>query len=144
MTKKTTIIFLFLLAICRLSFAGCNLFAGSEGSDPNDSGSTKVELGFTLNKEGTEYSVTGYKNSAPKAQIPSEYNGLPVVSIGESAFSACSGLASVTFTDPNGWRYSSSSTATSGTSIPASTLSDPTKAATYLKADYARYYWRRS
>ena len=67
-----------------------------------------------------------------------------VVSIGEYAFEDCSGLTRVIFENPNGWWYSSSNSATSGTSISSSALADPSTAATYLKSTYAEYYWKRS
>ena len=55
---------------------------------------------FTLINNDTEYSV-GCSNTSvcTKAEIPSEYNGLPVTSIGDYAFSNCSGLTSITIPD---------------------------------------------
>ena len=67
-----------------------------------------------------------------------------VTSIEFSAFSGCNGLTSATFENPNGWWYSSSSTATSGTDISSSDLSDPGTAAKYLKQKYCSFYWKRS
>ena len=67
-----------------------------------------------------------------------------VTSIEFSAFSGCNGLTSATFENPNDWWYSSSSTATSGTSILSSNLSDPGTAAKYLKQIYCSFYWKRS
>ena len=67
-----------------------------------------------------------------------------VTSIGHHAFSGCSSLTSVTFENTEGWWYSSSSSATSGTSISATSLADPATAATYLKSTYYKYYWHRS
>ncbi len=55
-----------------------------------------VGLEFTLNAAGTEYSVTGYEGTATEVVISSKYNDLPVTSIGNSAFSCCSGLTSIT------------------------------------------------
>ena len=66
-----------------------------------------------------------------------------VTSIGSSAFSGCTGLTNVTFENPEGWRCSTSSTATSGTSISSSALSDPSTAARYLISAYYNYYWTR-
>jgi len=65
-------------------------------------------------------------------------------SIGSSAFENCESLTNVTFKNFEGWWYSSSSTATSGTSISASKLADTSTAATYLKSTYYGYYWKRS
>ena len=67
-----------------------------------------------------------------------------VTSIGPYAFNYCTSLTSVIFENPNGWWRSSSSTATSGTSISASNLSNTSTAATYLKSTYCDYFWKRS
>lgn len=64
-----------------------------------------------------------------------------VTSIGSYAFRKCTSLTSVIFSDTNGWWYSSSSTATSGTTISADSLADPATAATYLESGYYNYYW---
>lgn len=55
---------------------------------------------FTLINNDTEYSV-GCSNTSvcTKAEIPSEYNGLPVTSIGSYAFADCDSLTSVTIPD---------------------------------------------
>ena len=66
-----------------------------------------------------------------------------VTSIGKYAFQNCTSLTSITFENPEGWWYSSSSTATSGTSISSEGLSDASTAATYLKSTYYNYYWKR-
>ena len=67
-----------------------------------------------------------------------------VTSIGDSAFYGCSKLTSAIFENPNGWWYSSSSTATSGTTISSSSLSNPGTAARFLRSTYDNYYWKRS
>ena len=67
-----------------------------------------------------------------------------VTSIGSYAFYVCFSLKSVTFENPNGWWRSTSSTATSGTNIASSDLTDPATAARYLTDTYCRYYWKRS
>ena len=69
--------------------------------------------------------------------------GSGVTSIGMWAFRDCSSLTSVTFENPNGWRYSSSSSATGGTSISSSSLANASTAATFLTKTYRDYYWRR-
>ena len=66
-----------------------------------------------------------------------------VTSIGDNAFLDCDSLLNVTFENPNGWWYSSDSTASSGTSISSSALADPSTAAIYLKSTYSDYYWKR-
>ncbi len=61
-------------------------------------------------------------------------------SIGAYAFFGCDLLTSATFKNPNGWWYSDSSTAMSGTTISSSSLSNPTIAAGYLSSTY---FWKR-
>ena len=80
-----------------------------------------------------------YCSSLTSVTIPNS-----VTSIGKYAFSGCSSLTSVTFENPNGWWYSSSSTATSGTSISSSSLANTSTAAKYLTSTYYSYYWKRS
>ncbi|MBO7149907.1 MAG: leucine-rich repeat domain-containing protein [Clostridia bacterium] len=64
-----------------------------------------------------------------------------VTSIGRYAFFGCDLLISATFKNPNGWWYSNYSTATSGTSVSSSSLSNTSIAAGYLSSTY---YWKRS
>ncbi|MBE7061128.1 MAG: hypothetical protein E7382_01165 [Clostridiales bacterium] len=52
-------------------------------------------LVFTLNAEGTEYSVTDYKGHIDDVVIPATYKGLPVTSIGAGAFQGYITLTSV-------------------------------------------------
>ena len=66
-----------------------------------------------------------------------------VTSISYYAFQYCDSLTSVTFEDPNGWRRYRASTATSGTSISSSSLSNSSTAAEYLTSTYCHYYWKR-
>ena len=57
-------------------------------------------LGYSLNSDGTGYTVTGIGTCTDKELIiPSEYNAKPVTSIGKDAFRFCSGLTSVTIPD---------------------------------------------
>ena len=67
-----------------------------------------------------------------------------VTEIGSYAFNGCTSLTEVEFKNTSGWFVSKSSTATSGTSISESNLSNTTTAATYLKSTYTRYYWKRT
>ena len=57
-------------------------------------------LKLTLFSDNKHYSVTGNNiNSKTELTIPSSYNGLPITSIGYSAFSGCSGLTGITIPD---------------------------------------------
>ena len=54
-------------------------------------------LGYSLNSDGTGYTVTGIGTCTDtELIIPSEYNAKPVTSIGNAAFIGCTGLTSVT------------------------------------------------
>ena len=64
-----------------------------------------------------------------------------VTHLGQAVFNGCTSLTSVTFEDPNGWSYSNSEYATSGTSL---TLTNPSTNATYLTSSYKWYYWNKS
>ena len=66
-----------------------------------------------------------------------------VTSIGLATFGDCKSLTSVMFENSNGWWYSLNETATSGTGISSSLLSNPSTAATYLTSTYCRFYWKR-
>ena len=55
------------------------------------------DLRFTLSGDGTYYSVYMKNLTISGAlEIPAEYNGLPVTTIGASAFNGCASLTSVT------------------------------------------------
>ncbi len=60
-----------------------------------------VDLLFELNEDGESYSVTGVCDETTEGEIviPATYNGKPVTSIGESAFSDCKLLDSITIPD---------------------------------------------
>ena len=63
-------------------------------SDPSEG------LEFTLNADGKSYSVTGIGTCTDTdVVIPGTYNGLPVTSIGNSAFYNCDSLTSVVIPD---------------------------------------------
>lgn len=58
---------------------------------------TTADLTFTLSSDGTYYSVKATSTDISGAlEIPAEYNGLPVKKLDQFAFSACSGLTSIT------------------------------------------------
>ncbi|MBQ3116535.1 MAG: leucine-rich repeat domain-containing protein [Clostridia bacterium] len=67
-----------------------------------------------------------------------------VTSIGSTAFSSCKSLTNVYFVNPNGWWCSLSSTATRGTNILSSDLSNTSNAAKLLAVTYNNYYWNRA
>ena len=69
--------------------------------------------------------------------------GSGVTRIGYTAFTGCNSLESVEFKNPNGWFYTSSSTATSGTTLSSTNLANPQTAAIYLKTTYCNKYWNR-
>ena len=57
-------------------------------------------LEFTLNADEQSYSVTGIGECTDTdIVIPATYNGLPVTSIGESAFSGCTSMTSIAISD---------------------------------------------
>lgn len=70
--------------------------------------------------------------------------GKGVTSIYFGAFKDCNSLKSVTFKNTSVWYIADSHTATIGTTIASSDLSDPATAATYLTSTYLYYYWRRN
>ena len=58
---------------------------------------SESDLTFELNSDGESYSVTCCDTSAEgELVIPDTYNGLPVTNIGNSAFSSCTSLISIT------------------------------------------------
>ena len=65
-----------------------------------------------------------------------------VKQIGKYAFGGCGNVDEVAFENTTGWYYALSSTATSGTSLSSSSLSNPSTAAQWLTSDYSRYYWK--
>ncbi len=105
-------IVLLLCALCLALFCAC----GDDATTPEQSGSgttgggtggetggeTQEEtpvskLSFELNEDGQSYTVTGLTDTTvTNLVIPATYQGLPITSIGRSAFSYCTGLTSVT------------------------------------------------
>ena len=58
------------------------------------------ELKYSLNSDGTAYTVTGIGTCTDtEIIIPSEYNAKPVTRIGSDAFRGCKGLTSITIPD---------------------------------------------
>ena len=113
-------------------------------------------LEFTLSDDGTYYIISGigtWKSS--KLVLPSEYEGLPVREVGNYAFQNCTfietitipasitrlgygaamgcvNIKNVTFSDRKGWQLMVGHDATSGTSIPALFLINPSSYSAYL------------
>ena len=56
-------------------------------------------LVYTLSDDGTYYSITDYTGTDTKVYLPTAYGGLPLTSIGYSAFSGCTSLTSVVIPD---------------------------------------------
>ena len=66
-------------------------------TNPTDLEQPREDLKFELNDDGASYYVSGIGTCKDTdIVIPSEYNGKPVTSIGESAFSDCTSLTSIT------------------------------------------------
>lgn len=72
-------------------------------TDKVESGLTYIdkygEWTYNLNSNGNGCIITDYDESMTDIEIPSSINGLPVVEIGNSAFSSCSSLISITIPD---------------------------------------------
>lgn len=64
-----------------------------------------------------------------------------VKTIEPNAFTDCSDLNAVTFENPNGWFYTSTPSATSGTDL---TLTNTATNVTYLTTTYNSYYWKNA
>lgn len=89
--------YLFLTFVFLLSAA-----IGLVGCGTNDSNKVQgIEiLSYSMNSDLQSYSCSGIGTVTQKdIVIASEYNGLPVTSIGERAFSGCGGLTSVAIPD---------------------------------------------
>lgn len=76
--------------------------SGSDSTGGEDAPSEDIGvsmLTFTLNADGAGYSVSDCETSATVVEIPATYEGLPVSSIGNSAFSECNSLESIEIPD---------------------------------------------
>ena len=102
-----------LIALCVCAtvgaFSSCDFFGNliSKGSSSNQETSSSVNmeeyskgLEYELNEDGASYSVKGIGTyTDTELVIPSKYEGLPVTSIGDSAFHVCTSLTSVEIPD---------------------------------------------
>ena len=70
--------------------------------------------------------------------------GESVTTIGKYAFNSCYDLTSALFANPNGWWSAEDPTATSGSAIPDSELSNTATAAWYLRLGRSDAYWHRT
>lgn len=68
-------------------------------TQPPQSTASTEELIFTLIQDGAAYEVSGYTGNQPNVTIPSTYNSKPVTRIGDSAFSGCTILLSISLPD---------------------------------------------
>ena len=88
--------------VLTLDVMGATMVYCKEGSEPsgeNEQGGT-MGLEYELNNDGAAYTVTGIGTATDtELVIPSTYNGLPVTSIGDRAFTTCIRLTSVTIPD---------------------------------------------
>ena len=80
---------------------------GNKDTDDNDNPQKPATEGlkYTLLADDA-YEVTGYDGTATEINIPSTYNGKPVTSIGDNAFSGCSSLKTINCeaeSQPEGW-----------------------------------------
>ena len=96
----TSLIFILILSL--LAFAGCD---DSFNTDPTKNSDEPLindyytpGLTFSLNDDGTAYSVTGYNGSSTEVVIPSVYKDKPVVSVGD-AFMDNAKIKSVTISE---------------------------------------------
>ena len=84
------------LTACVFGFAGCNIFDFNTDGSGGGQGSGTAGLEYELSDDGTAYTVVGIRGTEETIVIPAAYKGLPVTSIGCSAFYNCSSLTSVT------------------------------------------------
>ena len=109
---KTRLKLFITLALCLmlcLAFISCNV--GNDGNNPDgdngDNPTTETPnfqysegLEFSLNSDNISYSVSDIVNCTDTdIVIPSCYNDLPVMSIGNYAFQYCDNLTSITIPD---------------------------------------------
>lgn len=104
-------IILLLVVLCVMQSSACSDEAptpdqsgkgqtGGETGGDNDTETPASKLTFVLNEDGQSYILTGLSDqTVTKLTVPATYWGLPVTSIGYSAFSGCAGLSSITISN---------------------------------------------
>ncbi len=139
----------------RLSSIGENAFSGCSALAKIEIPASVVSIGTAAFYECTGLSEVKFGENSLLESIANEAFRkcsalasitLPMhlASIGQYAFYDCSNLQSVLFDAVDGWWYSYSATATSGTDLSSTDLTNASTAAKYLKNTYASYYWRRT
>ena len=88
MSVKKLLPILILLALLLFIFAACQ----------NDKDGDDALSDYSFSRRGNEYAITSYDGTYSKITLPSEYNGLPVTSIAEYAFSG-SNVSEVTLSE---------------------------------------------
>lgn len=109
-TRLTALILALLLLLSMFAFSACDEEKNPDNGDTND-GTTDTSstdesdkyleyLVFELNEDKNGYIVYAAEDfDGSEIVIPSEYNGLPVTSIGPRAFSECESLVNITIPD---------------------------------------------
>jgi len=99
LVMKKPVFKLFWLLLCILILEGCGQRQGGKALESQASESQRQEL-ISYEIGDAEVTITRCDEAAEgEVVIPDEIEGLPVTSIGGSAFSACGGLTSITILD---------------------------------------------
>ena len=99
LVMKKPVFKLFWLLLCMLILEGCGQRQGGKALESQASESQRQEL-ISYEIGDAEVTITRCDEAAEgEVVIPDEIEGLPVISIGGSAFSACGGLTSITIPD---------------------------------------------